>query len=244
MPFVDADILYPALRLARITGGPGRTASPDQINDGFQALNRLIDGWTTLRGLIYSMQRNVYTLSPPKQVYTIGRGGGADFHADRPTRIDHANAVISTGGASVNLPINILTADEWSQMRVREVLTTFPTAMYPDYSHPNCNLYMWPIPTSSPGLELWTWQQTRQFSFSDDPILAPPGYLNAMVLNLAVTLADQFGTQISPNIYGDARKALAMVKGLNTPSPEVASADVGTTGRKKGDFNYQTGMPS
>jgi hypothetical protein len=118
--------------------------------------------------------------------------------------------------------------------------------MYPDYSSPNCSLYFWGTPTASPGLELWTWQQMHQFAFFDDPIIVPPGYLDACVYNLAVRMGDTFGTTqaMSPNVFADARRTLALVKGLNMPSTEIASADIGTSSRPKADFNYLSGGPA
>jgi hypothetical protein len=244
---VQDDILYPALRLARIVGGPGRTASASQVTDAFQALNRLLDSWSTLRGMIYSIQRNVYTLTPPQEMYSIGRGPGADFVADRPQRINDANAVIQTGGSAIYHPIRILSVSEWAEVRYRTFLINWPTAIYPTFDSPNCEIWMLGIPTGSPGLELWTWQLARQFQAEAETFTAPPGYLEAMVYNLAVKLGDIFGTAgaMSPNVFSDARKTMARVAGLNLPSPPVASADIGTgAGGNKGDFNYFSGGPA
>ena len=114
--------------------------------------------------------------------------------ADRPVRIEAAEIVLSTGGSTVYLPMVILTAAQWADTRLRSFPTTFPTKLYPDYAYPNCNLYMWGTPTQVNGIELWTWQQAKQFLTSSDTIAVPPGYLEAMVNNLAVRMGEQFGT--------------------------------------------------
>ena len=238
-----SDLIYSALRLARITGGPARTPSPDQVADAFASLNRMIDAWNLKRGLIYRMDNSQYNMTPPKAVYSIGRGAGADFVADRPPYIAAANIVMSTGGATVYVPMRILTPAEWAATRLRSFPTTFPTEMYPDYAYPNCRLFMWGTPTANNILELWTWQQAQQFVTNADTIAVPPGYLEAMVYNLAVRMADQFGTTqlMSPNVFTTARKALADVKGVNQTSPAIASADIGVAKGPAGDFNYYTG---
>ena len=185
-------------------------------------------------------------MTPPKAVYSIGRGPGADFVADRPPTILAANIVLSTGGATVYIPMRILTPAEWADTRLRAFPTTFPTRLYPDYAYPNCNLFMWGTPTANNTLELWTWQQAQQFITSTDTIAMPPGYLEAMVNNLAVRMAEQFGTTqlMSPTVFSSAKKSLADIKGVNQPSPAIASADIGVAKGPKGDFNFYTGGPN
>ena len=243
---VDQDIIYPALRLARITGGPARVHSPDQAQDAFQSLNRMLDAWNLKEGMIYRVDNSQYTMSPPKAVYSIGRGAGADFVADRPVRIEAAEIVLSTGGSTVYLPMVILTAAQWADTRLRSFPTTFPTKLYPDYAYPNCNLYMWGTPTQVNSIELWTWQQAKQFLTSSDTIAVPPGYLEAMVHNLAVRMGEQFGTTqlMAPTVFATAKKALADIKGVNQPSPVIGSADVGVAKTERGDWNFFTGGPN
>lgn len=196
--------------------------------------------------MIFRLDNSQYPMTPPKAVYSIGRGAGADFVADRPPHIEAANIVLATGGATVYIPMRILTPAQWADTRLRSFPTTFPTQMYPDYAYPNCNLFMWGTPTANNTLELWTWQQAKQFLTTTDTISMPPGYLEAMVNGLAVRMGEQFGTtqQMSPTIFASARKALADIKGVNQPSPRIASADVGIARGPRGDFNFYTGMPN
>jgi hypothetical protein len=66
------------------------------------------------------------------------------------------------------------------------------------------------------------------------------------VYNLAVRLADQFGTVAPPNVMTEARRTLSRVKALNSPSTPMGSNDYGTEGDRyrgagRGDFNYMSG---
>lgn len=243
---VQGDIIYPALRLAKVIGGPARVPSPDQVTDAFQSLNRMNDAWNLKEGLIYRYDNSQYVMNPPKAVYSIGRGAGADFVADRPVRIEAAEIVLSTGGSTVYLPMVILNAAQWADTRLRSFPTTFPTKLYPDYGYPNCSLFMWGTPTQVNSIELWTWQQAKQFVAPTDTVLVPPGYLEALVNNLAVRMGAQFGTTqlMAPTVFTDARKSLADIKGVNQPSPVIGSADVGVAKTERGDFNFFTGGPS
>lgn len=206
----------------------------------------MIDAWNLKGGLIFRQGNTQYPMVPPKAVYSIGRGPGADFVDDRPTSIQAANIVLATGGSTVYVPVHIMTPPEWARTRLRAFPTTFPTQMYPDYSYPNCNLYMWGTPTANNTLELWAWQQAKQFLTSTDTVAMPPGYLEAMVNNLAVRMSEQFGTAqlMSPTVFSDARRSLADIKGVNQPSPAIASADIGVRRGSRGDFNFYTGLPN
>jgi hypothetical protein len=206
----------------------------------------MLDSWSTLRGMIYSIRHDVYTLSPPKASYTIGRAAGADFVADTPVRVTAANIVLSTGGTKAYTPIQILDADEWSAVTVRDYTTTFPTAIYIDYTSPNVTIWCLGIPSGSPGLELWAWKKATLFVSEADPVIAPEGYLEAAVYNLAVRLGEMFGTAqaMSPTIFDNARRALARVKALNQPSPTITTIDGGMPSESGGSFNWMIGGPA
>lgn len=241
---VQDAILYRALRLARITGGPGRTPNPEQFVDALISLNGLLDSLNIQPGVIYTTQPARYTLAPPKTFYTIGidptGAVTADFPVDAPVRIDQARLVLN----SVNwLPLHIADAAEWSTLVVREMPSSVPTALYYDYAFPIAKLYLWGYPTVSNDLELWTWQTLKHFASLNDPVIAPEGYLDMLTYQLAVRLGDQFGTAaaMSPNVISDARRMLGRVKAMNDPNKPMGSADYGTRGRRGGDFNYVSG---
>ena len=125
---------------------------------------------------------------------------------------------------------------------------TVPRGMFCEYASPLASLYLWGYPTAANSLELWTWQQLAQFVTINDNVVLPPAYIDMLVYNLAVRLADQFPTlaQMSPNVAIEARRILGRVKAINLPSPPIPSADYGAEGRPlgAGGFNYMTGGPS
>jgi len=244
-------ILYRALRLARVTGGPGRTPNPEQYVDALISLNGLLDSLNINRSAIYTVQPARYTLSPPKKFYTIGIDPLgltiADFNAPRPIYIQDARLILTSSPSPVFLPLKVIRQDSaWASIVVREMPSTIPLYIYPDNDSPIEKLYFWPYPTQTNDVELWTWEPLTQFASLDDPVIAPTGYMDMLVYQLAVRLGDQFGTAaaMSANVISDARKMLGRVKALNEPNVPMGSADYGTRGTPTADFNYMTGtMP-
>jgi hypothetical protein len=245
---VQDAILYRALRLARVTNGPGRTPNPEQYVDALISLNGLLDSLNIQPGAIYTVQPARYTLAPPKTFYTIGidptGAVTADFQAPRPIHIDRARLVLTSSPSPVYLPLHIATDAQWASIVVREIPVTIPQIMYCNYDHPIAKLFFWGYPTQANDLEMWTWQPLTQFTSLNDPVVAPAGYLDMLTYQLAVRLGDQFGTSaaMSPNVAADARRMLGRVKALNDPNSPIGSADAGAAGRRGGgDFNYLTG---
>jgi hypothetical protein len=84
-----SDLLYAALRIARVTNGPRRGPSPEQLSDSFVAFRGLISALNIEPLAIFSTAIEQYPLLSAKQIFTIGPG--ADFDAARPNRIVRAN---------------------------------------------------------------------------------------------------------------------------------------------------------
>jgi hypothetical protein len=233
--------------LAQVTRGPGRTANPEQLNDALIALNGMLASLNIQHDAIFSVDDNRYTLTPPKLSYTIGIDPlgvqHADFAVPRPVRIDQARLVLTNSPTPVYLPLMLATADQWASITVRQVPTTVPQVMFCDYDYPLANLFFWGYPTARCDLELWTWHPFSAFSTITDSVVMSPGYVDMCVYNLAVRLADQFGTVCPPNVLTEARRTLGRIKALNSPSTPMGSNDLGTRGeRDRGDFNYMSGL--
>jgi hypothetical protein len=119
--------------------------------------------------------------------------------------------------------------------------------MFCDYDFPLANLFFWGYPTASCDIELWTWRPLPQYFSVNDSVILPPGYADMLTYNLAVRLADQFGTVAPPNVLTEARRTLGRVKALNDANTPMGSNDYGTEGQRyrgagRGDWNYMSGM--
>jgi hypothetical protein len=217
---VGQGILYPALRKAGVTLGPGRTPSPAQFQDAIDELNRLTGSLNCDRLFIYSMGRAEYPLDPPKATYTIGQSPDpfevVDFPAQRPQLIDRANIITDQ---SLRYPLALATDLQWADIRLQEMPNTIPQILYNDRAFPLSTLYFWGQPMSGQILELFTWTQVPYFMTITDVVLLPMQYSDALVLNLAVRLAPQFQKVLDQNVREDARIALMRLESINAPQP-------------------------
>jgi len=223
---VGQGILYPALRKAGVTLGPGRTPSPAQFQDAIDELNRLSGSLNCDRMFIYSIERAEYPLDPPKPTYTIGLSPDpVDFAAQRPQLIESANIVSDT----IPYPLDIITDLEWAQITYQDMPDSIPDALYNDRAAPVSTLYFWGQPATGQRLELFTWTQVPVFLTITDAVLVPLQYVDALVLNLAVRLAPHFQRQVPPDVREDARKSLLRLESINAPQP-IASVGFGCCG--------------
>jgi hypothetical protein len=202
--YVGRGILYPALRKAAITLGPQRTPSPAQYQDAIEELNRLVGSLSCDRLFIYSKFDALFPLTGA-MTYTIGASADPnivpDFDAPRPQGIEAAN-VVSPDGA-IRYPLAIATDLQWAKIGFPNSPGTIPELLYNDRGSPLSNLFLWGQPVPGYSLELFYWQLVPQFSSPDDQVLLPPGYEDALVLNLAVRLAPHFQRLIDPALRLD-----------------------------------------
>jgi len=211
-------LLYPALRKAGITLGPGRTPSPAQFQDAIEECNRLLGNLNCDPYWIYSQDILTFPLTG-KTSYTIGIDPAgalppADWAVQAPQAITFANYL--TGSPPVRSPVDVLTPQVWASIPV--VQMNWLSAIYYDRHYPIANIYLYG-PTSSGSLELFTWHQVSVAQGLTDVVVLPPGYDDAIVLNLACRLAPHFQLAVSPDVQLQARESLMRVLSLNAPKP-------------------------
>jgi hypothetical protein len=226
---VGQGLLYPALRKAQITIGPGRTPSTAQFQDAIDELNRLAGSLNCDRMFIYSIERAEYPLDPPKAAYTIGQSADpfevVDFPAQRPQLIESAN-IIADPQQSLRYPLAIVTDLQWAKIGYQTLGNTIPEVLYNDRAAPVSTLYFWGQPMSGQILELYTWTQVPYFMTITDAVLLPMQYIDALVLNLAVRLAPHFQRVIPDDVRLQARDSLMRLESINAPKP-IASVGFG-----------------
>lgn len=217
----------------------GEQPSAQEAADGLEALNALLESWNTERLFVFSIVPRQYNLVAGKQTYTIGPGG--EFDGPRPVKIDQAYVIFTPNGDQPpTIPIEILTLDQWASKEVKNTPSTFPTQMYNDSDNPLSNLSFWPIPTLVVPVVLWCWGQISAFPDINADISLPPGYYRALVYNLAVELAPEFGRSVTPEIAAIATEAKGDVKITNSPDLMMTCDDALVNNGRAG-WSYITG---
>ena len=208
-----------------------------------QKLQRLIDRYNARLPMIYNVGFNLYTLQANHQPHTIGPGGDFDV-SQRPVGIESASIVLIQGGSNVDVPINIRDDQWWSNERVKNLKSTYPTDLYysPDWPLGQC--FFWPIPSQANGIRLQTRAVLAQVTTYAQQISLPPAYWDAIVYPLAYSLCPSFKVTATPELQRLGAMALKAIETNNIASPRGSTLDAGMPGAGRAGFNYVSGLPS
>lgn len=124
--------------------GVGQTALPEDINDAFTRLQRMVNVWQTNRWLVPSLQDIKFNSTGAKS-YSIGLGG--DINIQRPNDIKGAYVVqLNTGSNPVSLQMKkIFSYEDYIRIAVKN-LPSLPDHFFYDAQYPLANYFAWPIP--------------------------------------------------------------------------------------------------
>jgi hypothetical protein len=211
------DLVKSSLRLIGQLG-PGRGAGASELADALLVLNSMIEAWNTERLNVFTIARDVYTVTAGRQVNTIGVGG--NFNAPRPTRIESAG-ILYSAGAALESPLRLLDSDEWARVPIKSITSALPGSLYNDGAYPLANLYLFPVPSIGLQIALYTWRALGGFGSTAENVTFPPGYADAIRYNLACRLAPEWGRPIRPDVLELAQRSLASIKRLNRPMPTL-----------------------
>lgn len=249
-----SDLLYAAYRsaaLAQVLRQPQRGMSPEEITEGLQILNFIADQWNSQRLTIWTCPRVIQNVQAGQQTYLIG-SGATDPNPDniawdmpRPPKIERAGMIIQSNQPTpLELPVALLTLDDWADIPIKGTQSTFGLWAYYDFggttASPYGNFNIWPVPQQENQIALYVWQQLSQFNDASLGTFLPPGYSMALYFSIAKQLCIRWGKPISQDLRDEYNQAIAWVKSLNVPQMD-AICDPATWGPNRGYWNYITG---
>lgn len=187
-----SDLITAALRTIGILA-EGETASAESAADAFLRLNDWIDSLGTERLTIYAIARTVQALVASTASYTIGSGG--TINIARPEWIDHATVIPDVSATTpVELDLEVLTDQQWQAVTMKSLTSTLPQAIYFDHGWTAGlgRIYVWPIPTGTPSLVLYTPTALTEFADLTTDYTFPAGYRRFFRYNFGLDLCDDF----------------------------------------------------
>ncbi len=231
-------LIQRALQLIGVIAA-GENPTSDDLADGLVTLNDMVNAWALEPLTIFTEQRVTAALSASTQNYTIG--AGATISTPRPLWVPNAGIIPS--GATNELPINLLSDDQWAGIAIKSLTSVFPTAMYYNYDFNATTGYglvaVWPIPTTTPTLVLYLPEAVTAFADGTTSYKFPPGYERMLRFNLAVELAPEYGRQVDPAVGAIAMQSKGNIKRANNREQDLI-VDASLL-RKSGLFNFRTG---
>jgi len=235
------DLIQSSLRLLKATNH-GRTPSTPVLTDALAALNQLVDAWGTERLSMYTTSRTIFNVVAGQQVYQIGPSA-PDWVAPRPMYLDQAGLLLA-GTTTTEIPLTLLTdQSEWAAIRIKATTSPIPTKLYYESDYPNGQIALWPAPSASSQVALYTPVAITQFTSLSQTISLPPGYEKALRYALAVELAPEFVTgALNPLLLAQADDAKAGLQRVNfTVSRLRCDGALTSLGGRRGNFDVVLG---
>lgn len=188
----------------------GETPAAHEITDGLAALQNMLDSWSNNDLIPWSETTERFQLTPEKQEYSIGPEG--DFDTSRPMDILGISVVES---GDLELTLGKLKFDQWRTLSIKTTRSTFPTEFYFETSWPLAKLFFYPVPTEAKDIIIYSNKPLFNPTSINDELDLPPGYMDAIIYNLAVALADEFGVALPATIAALAEDRLREIKAQN-----------------------------
>ena len=196
--------------------GIAETPSADDSTVVFEALNLMIDSWS-VDNLMHSVVTEAnFSLTNGTGSYSIGLNQTLDTTKPldvlggytRSNKIDYTLDVVDKRNYNAE-------ADK--------TISGIPTKVYYDkdetqQANRSGTLYFHPVPDSNSTLYLTIVQPFTEFSSLDSDITFPVGYKKALVENLAVAVAPEFGASVSKELAYNAEKSLSSLININSRS--------------------------
>jgi len=226
------DIIKGALRPLNVLTG-NTTLTDQEAQDALQAFNWMLDSFANEGTMLYHLTRDSFTLIASHQPHTYGSGG--DFNAARPTRIVAASLTVS----GVDYPVAVIPYDDWEAVRLKNLATTWPQALYYEPDYPLGKVWLNPIPTAGYVLNMQTEKPLGNFVNLTDTFALPPGYADALRYNLALRLAPEYQITAGQDLMKLAEKALRNIKRTNSRVPTY-SIDAALQPNRSSTYNIYT----
>jgi hypothetical protein len=163
----------------------GEELRAEELVDGLEALNSMIDSWNADNLMIYSVGRETFTLTIGLNPHTIGLG--ADLNTTRPKDIALAYIALSDG---TELPVEIISKEKYAAIPTKTT-SGQPIGLYYDSDYVNGKVYLYYVPDQAYTLVLYNSRPLQQVDASTAFSL-PNGYQEALKWNLAVRLAPEY----------------------------------------------------
>ena len=213
------DLIAKALRLINVLAS-GEIPTAAEAQDALITLNQMLESWSTQQLQVFTVQRSApFNSVNGQQVYTLGTGG--NFNLPRPPYIQRIGVLNQPQNVQpLELPLDYITAEEWADIPVKNIQSALPLKVWDDRNFPFRNLSFWPIPNVAVQFVIYFWQSLNAFPDLVTDITFPPGYSKAILYNLAIDLAPEYGVaQVPPGVEQNASTALAYIQSLNEQTP-------------------------
>lgn len=196
-------LISSALRVIGVIA-QGETPTTTQVTEAAEALEMLVKAWQADGMPLWATTTYNLTLTSGTGTYRFGEG--QTVNTPKPLKI--IQAFFHNGSSNVDIPITILTRNEWNRLG-NKTTTGQPIQIYYDPQRVYGDLVMYPIPdttaaTAGNHITLVYQRPFEDFDTSGSEPDFPSEWFQALKFGLAEVLAPEYGVPLEQ--YGYLRK--------------------------------------
>lgn len=214
----------------------GDALSPEESQDGLEALNAMLDSFANDKQVIYAPTLDTIAWSPSTPSYTVGPTG---THVSvRPVTL-LTSCYFDWGG--VSYPLVPITVDEYNQISLKGLNTTTPQYIWCNPTFPDSTITIWPTPSDAVSVKLWSNKILLNVPTLTTPLDLPPGYKDFIDYNLAERLAPEYEMQVPMAVAKQALLTRKTIARTNFVSLQMSYPASSTPNHSQ--FNIYSGQP-
>jgi len=181
------------------------TPDDDEVDDALDELNDILEEWSTDSMLAYARSWETFTLTGGDGEYTIGTGG--DFNTSKPVTVVSAYIRQDT----TDHTLDIVSDEVYNTFIPQKSTQGLPYFLNFDNNYALSKIRLYPVPSTTYSLFLLTEKPLTSLAV-DDTVTFPVGWNRALIYNLAVALASEYGQEVSPRVDAIARSSKASIR--------------------------------
>lgn len=205
--------------------------SADEIVDANNLLNIMLESWSNESLLVFANTWETFSVVAGDGDYTIGLSG--DFNTSRPINIKAAYIRQDT----TDYDLEIMDDITYNKYILNKLTESIPRFLNYQTTFPQGVIRLWPVPVTNYGLFILSEKPYSAFGLDDD-ISFPPGWEFALIENLAVLIAPEYGQQPDATIVNNARN---LKKDLRNAIDQAKTSNTRIT-PVVGRYNIYTGV--
>lgn len=191
----------------------GETIETTRQAEALSALQLMLRSWGSLSNQMFATVKESFPLVAGQTSYTWGITTG-NFNSTRPTQVLGAYILDSSGTTH---PVDI-TSEGYYRSISSKTTSGRPTNLFFYPSYPLATVYMYPVPDAVETLYVDAFKpftETASFDVVGSTIAFPAYYEEAIVFNLAIRLAPEYGKTASAEVSAVAKSSFRDVTTIN-----------------------------
>lgn len=216
----------------------GETATGQQMADGLDSLNLMLDSWAVDSLLTSAQIQSGFAITSANNSYAIG--ANQTFNTTKPHSIVGA---FLRDSANQDSGVDVVNRDIYNSKGDKNTSGIPSLVFYDPGATQNANasgtVYVYPKPDANYTLYLEMEQPFTSLANLNANITFPSGYKRAIIYNLAIEIAPEYGVAASAELVKIASDSKRLIETINIANKEQ-SAGIAFPGQLSGGYNIET----